>query len=98
MVLMPSLSDCDCDWAVLASCGVDMDRVTWLLGMGDRERSREGVIAPEPWTQGAEWAMKLVGEWTLAMAHAAPRSANVDVRVLGHGRWRCRQCAMSSQA
>jgi len=58
MVLMPSLSDCDCDWAVLASCGVDMDRVTWLLGMGDRERSREGVIAPEPWTQGAEWAMK----------------------------------------
>ena len=30
MVFMPSLSDCDCDWAlaVRASWGVDMERVT----------------------------------------------------------------------
>lgn len=57
---MPSLSasDCDCDWAVLASWGVEMERVTWFLGMGDRERRREGVMAPELWTQGAECAMK----------------------------------------
>ena len=28
------------------------------MGMGDKERRREGVMVPEPWTQGAEWAMK----------------------------------------
>jgi hypothetical protein len=35
--------------------------------MGDKERRREGVMVPEPWTQGAEWAMKLLGASRLAM-------------------------------
>jgi hypothetical protein len=60
MVFMPSLSDWDWAWAVLASCGVDMDLVTWFLGMGDRLRRREGVMLPGPCTQGAaECAMKV---------------------------------------
>ena len=35
--------------------------------MGDKERRREGVMVPEPWTQGAEWAMKLLSESRLAV-------------------------------
>jgi hypothetical protein len=66
--------------------------------MGDRERSREGVMVPEPWTQGAEWAMKLLSECALAIAHAAPLSAFVDVRVLGHGERQCRKRAICSHA
>jgi hypothetical protein len=96
MVFMPSLSDCD--WAVLASWGVEMERVTWFLGMGDKERRREGVMEPALCTQGAEWAMKLLGECTLAVPPAAPRSSNIDLRVLGHGIRRGKQSAFSSKA
>ena len=50
IVFMPSLS---CwDWATLPSWGTDMERVT-SLGMGDKERSLDGVMLPDPWTQGA---------------------------------------------
>jgi hypothetical protein len=58
MVFMPSLSDWDC--AARASCGTEMERVT-SLGMGDKERRREGVMLPDPWLiQGAVlWVMKL---------------------------------------
>jgi hypothetical protein len=45
MVFMPSLSDWD--WVILGSWGTDIDLVT-SLGMGDKERSREGVMLPDP--------------------------------------------------
>lgn len=45
MVFMPSLSWWFC--VILGSCGTDMDLVT-SLGMGDRERSLEGVMLPDP--------------------------------------------------
>lgn len=51
MVFIPSLSFWD--WVNLGSWGTEIDRVT-SLGMGDRERKREGVMLPFPWfAQGA---------------------------------------------
>jgi hypothetical protein len=49
MVFIPSFSlwDWDWDWATLPSCGTDIERVT-SLGMGDKERRREGVMLPDP--------------------------------------------------
>jgi len=43
--------------------------------MGDKERRREGVIVPAPWTQGAECAMKLLGESALVFRLAAAATA-----------------------
>lgn len=47
MVFMPSLSLWAWAWAALPSCGTDMERVT-SLGMGDKERRRDGVMLPDP--------------------------------------------------
>ena len=82
IVLMPSLSasDCDCDWAVLARCGVELERVTWFLGMGDRERRREGVMEPVLCTQGAECAMKLWGRRSALAWSGSGRSRGGDWR------------------
>jgi hypothetical protein len=51
MVFMPSLSVWD--WVNFGSWGTEIERVT-SLGMGDKERKREGVMLPDPWlTHGA---------------------------------------------
>ena len=55
--------------------------------MGDKERRREGVIVPEPWTQGAECAMKLLGDSALVFClAAAATAAAVAAEQGGHSR------------
>lgn len=51
---MPSLSACAWAGVTLGSCGTDIDRVTsFLVGMGESDRKRDGVMVPELCAQGA---------------------------------------------
>lgn len=75
-----------------------MERVTWFLGMGERERRRDGVMAPELCAQGAEWAMKLENKVMSAAASTRTTGSGLVVVVEeeegkeedgdGEGRWR----------